>query len=143
MADLAVTAKRVAVVNPMDACIRPYIAGVGLTAGQSIFLQPAGTVALCDANVGGAEQFRGIALETVGAGQVVDVLEEGDVEGFDLSAINPDALVYASDNAGALATAASATKTVQVGRVSTLPSRDSSGVIKRVLRISIDVKRNW
>lgn len=142
MGDVAVTSKSVAVVNPLCAKIKPYLAGVALTAGQAVSLQANGTVGLCDANVSGAEQFRGIALETVGAGQVVDVLEEGEVEGFGLAAYNPDVLLYASNTAGALADAGG-TKVVQVGRVTVLPSRDSSGNIKKVLRVRVDVMRNW
>ena len=45
------------------------------------------------------------------------MLEEGWVTGFDVSSQAYDAPLYQSDTAGALADAASGTKTVAVGRV--------------------------
>ena len=120
-----------------------YFANAAIAAGQSVYETSTGTVDLASANTAGHEQFRGLALQSVGAGQAVDVIQKGAVEGFDLSGLAYDALVFQSDNAGNLATVASGTKTVQVGRVKPMPTKDSSGNIKKVLWVSSDMIRNW
>lgn len=145
MADIAVTAAQIAFARqPIDGTIiRPYIAGAAITAGQSVYVNSSGTVDLGDANAAGKEQFRGIALQTVGAGQAVDVLERGVCEGFAISGLAYDALVYQSDTAGSLADAASGTKTIRVGRVVPTTTRDSSGNIKKILYVQADMLNNW
>lgn len=116
MADITVTAARVAVIDPTKAEIFPAKAEVAITAGQAVYLTASGTVDLADANAAGAQQMRGIALETVSAGQTVDVLKRGRVAGFTVSGMAYDAQAFLSNNAGALADAAGA-MTVPAGRV--------------------------
>ncbi len=127
MADLTVTATKVAPVFPDQAEIRTYIAAVAVTAGQPVYINSSGKVALADANVGAAEHFRGIALETVGAGQPVSILRRGEVYGFDLSGVAFDAQVFVSDTAGSLADAAGTTSLV-AGRCQ--PLADSVNINK-------------
>lgn len=139
MADLTRTPAKVAPVRPQDSEIRTFVALVDIDYGQSFYVDPTtGKAGLCDCNASGHEQFRGIALTKAKAGQAFDGLMEGEVSGFDLSGVNYDAIVYASDTAGELATAAG-TKTVQVGRV--LPQSDSAGT--KVLYVDADMRRNW
>lgn len=142
MADLSVTAASVEAVFPDSAStvIRNFTSLNGISAGQSFFVDPTtGKADLCDANNAGHEQFAGIALRTVAAGETFRGLVRGEVYGFDLSGINYWGLVYQSDTAGALNDTASGTKTVQVGRVVSLNDSGKS----KVLFVSADMTRNW
>lgn len=140
MADITVTAAKVALVKPQEAEIFDMIAGEAITAGQAVYLDGTTRKALiADANVAGKQQFRGIAMKTVGAGQAVSVLKKGLVEGFDLSGLAGDAIAYLSDTAGALADAASVTKTVNCGRVVALTDANLS----KVMYIEADWLRAW
>jgi len=138
MADIVVTAAQVAVVNPHDAEIYDFIATEAITAGQAVYQLTTGKVGVADANAAGKQQFRGIALKSVGAGQAVSVLKKGMVAGFTLTSLNRDAVLYLSDTAGALADAAG-TMTVNCGRVFSLSDADLS----KVLYVSADWLRTW
>lgn len=142
MAAITSTAARVAPVfaNSPSTIIRAYTALAAIVAGQSVFGDPTtGKVDLCDANDTGKEQFLGIALRTVAAGETLNVLERGEVYGFDLSAVSYFGLVYQADVAGQLSTTVSATKTINVGRV--VPVNDSDKT--KILRVNADILRNW
>lgn len=106
--------------------IRSHIAGAGgIALGQAFYVDPTtGTALPTDASASGKYQVRGIALMTVGAGQAFDALERGYVGGLDVSGLAFDALVYVSDTAGKLATAAGTNSSV-AGRVAALTDRDS------------------
>ncbi len=119
----AITAANISVVNPMQAQIRTYIAAAALSIGEALYINSSGKADLCDGNAAGKYQFRGIALEGVGAGQAVSVLQEGILYGFDLSSQAYDASIFVGDTAGELADAAG-TKTIYVGRVVPLPDDD-------------------
>ncbi len=117
MADIALTAARIAVVFPEQAEIYDMIAAVALTKGQAVYQNSSGKAAVADANAGsGAEDFLGIALNAAGAGGAVSILKRGHVAGFTISQAY-DAPIYLSDTAGALADAPSATNPIPVGRV--------------------------
>ena len=118
MAAVAYTAAQIAPVDPIKCDIRTYIANVAITKGQPVYFvaASAGRVALADANAGGAQQFRGIALNAAAAGQAVDVLHEGAVYGFTLTALNVDAFVYLADAVGSYDDGVG-TMTVPCGRV--------------------------
>lgn len=139
MADISVTAAQVAVVFPHTAEIYDFIAAEAITAGQAVYQLTTGKVGVADANAAGKEQVRGIALKTVGAGQAVSVLKQGVVDGFSLTSLNADAILYLSDNAGALADTASVTKTVRVGRV----IRMSDANLTKALYVQADWMNNW
>lgn len=130
MADITVTAAQVAPLYPAKADIRSYIAAESITAGQALYILAAGTVGVADANTAGKQQFRGIALNSAGAGQAVDVLHAGEVAGFSVSSLNSDALLYLSDTAGSLNDAASATMTVRVGRIVPLSDKSKTEVVR-------------
>jgi hypothetical protein len=97
-----------------------------------------GKVAPADANGSGTIQVRGIALNGGGAGQAIDVLQDGECYGFSLSGLNYDAAVYLSNTAGALGTAAGSTSAV-CGRVAALS--DSS--LTKVLRVFVQWEADW
>ncbi|MDZ4766518.1 MAG: capsid cement protein [Chloroflexota bacterium] len=133
MADLTLTAAQIAPIYPQNAEIFDYLAAESITKGQAVYFTAAGKVGVADANAAGKQQFRGIALNTAGAGQAVSVLQRGHVYGFAVSSLNADAYAYLSDTVGALADAAG-TLTVRAGRVVALP--DSAGT----KALYIDVK---
>lgn len=132
MADLTVTKEKVAQVFPMEGLIRTYKAAVALDAGTPVYVDANGKANKADANgASPINRFRGITLETVGAGQDVDVISQGEIAGFDLSGLAYDAQVFVSDTAGALADAAGTTS-LPVGRVH--PMND--GAKTKVLRLT-------
>ena len=139
MADITVTAAQVSPIFPEKAEIVDVIASEAITQGQLVYLTTAGKAAVADANTAGKEQVRGIALKKAAAGQAVSILKRGHVAGFDVSAKNGDIALYLSDTAGAMADAASATKTVNVGRVAVLT--DKSGT--KVVYFEADWLRSW
>ena len=110
------TAGHVALADPIKTFIKSYVAAVAITAGQEVYILTTGKVGLADANDAGKIQARGIALQTVGAGFAVDVLHDGDLDGFDVASLNVDALLYLSNTPGGLDTAAGSTS-VAVARV--------------------------
>jgi hypothetical protein len=113
MTAIAVTTAKVA--GNITTKTRSYKAAEAITAGQAVYKLAAGTVGIADANASGKQQFRGIALETRGAGEAVLVAEEGPVEGFTFTQ-DVDVLIYLSDTAGGLDDGVG-TMTVPVGRV--------------------------
>lgn len=90
MAAISITAAEIGLVFPESAVVRTYIAAEALTKGQPVYYTAAGKVGLCDTNDAGKQQFRGIALDAAAAGQAVDVVQEGEVYGFDLSGEDAD-----------------------------------------------------
>lgn len=134
MADLTVTEKRVALVYPEEAnrATLQKIAAVTVTAGQSLYQNSDGKVALADANAAGAQQVRYVALTGGGAGSSISCVTDGILYGFDLSGMAFDATVFQSDTAGSLADAAG-TLSVPVGIVEGV---DNNGTIEKVLRFN-------
>ncbi len=108
-----------------------------ITKGQAVYQTSAGLAGVADANAGGKQQFRGIALSGGGIGQAIDVCIEGELYGFTLAG-NHDSLAYLSDTAGALADAAG-TMTVNAGRVWAVPDNPAT----KVLRILADEVTDW
>lgn len=138
MSAVALTAAQIAPVFADDCEIRTYIAGATITAGQAVYLNSSGDIDLADGNGSGTKQFKGIALNGGGTGQAIDVLRRGEVYGYTLTSIAYDALLYVSDTAGGLDTAAG-TVTVQVGRVSCLSDASRT----KVLFVDADMHRDW
>jgi hypothetical protein len=133
--------------------IFPGIAGAGTASGQSAAGCTAGFVYYLDPTTGtylpvttataGKYEWSGFALETVGPGQAVDLMGEGYLGGFDLSALAYNALVFANDAAGVIGTTAG-TNTVQVGRVTAMSDKDpATGLPSKVLYVRADMIRNW
>lgn len=87
MGNIAVTASKVAVVDPDKAWIDTYIAGVTITAGQFVYgIVSSGKVGLADEDASAeASWVIGVALQDAVAGQSLQVLRRGKVYGFTLS----------------------------------------------------------
>ena len=87
MADVVVTAAKVAVVDPDKALIDTYTAGVTITAGQFLYgIVASGYVGLADEATSAVTSWvLGVALNGAAAGEAVDVLCQGKVYGFTLS----------------------------------------------------------
>ena len=126
MADLALTAAQIGVVFPLMAQIFPFVAAETLTAGQICYVNTDGKLEAADANVGGEQQARVMALNGGGAGQAIDGLKEGHVYGFTITQAY-DAPIFLSDTIGLLADAAG-TLEVPLGIVA--PLTDGSTVTK-------------
>jgi hypothetical protein len=143
MGDISVNGAQVQMIYPDRAEAYDQIAAETLTGGAACYLTSAGKQGLADANASGKEQCTGVMIPNVasgvGAGQGFTLLRRGHVAGFDLSGLAYGALVYLSDTPGKLADAASATKTVRVGRVVALP--DSS--LTKALYIDADWSQNF
>lgn len=115
MADLTVTAAKVAPLNPLQSEFITFIAASAITAGQPCYQTSAGKAAPADANAAGLQQVRGIAVNAAAAGQPVDLIVKGLLGGFTISQAY-DTRIFVSDTVGALADAAG-TMSVPVGRV--------------------------
>jgi hypothetical protein len=131
MTAVSLTATKIAPVYAFDHEIYTFIAGTTITAGQAVALTIAtGKLEVADANgSGNAAQIRGIALNGGGAGDPIGVMKRGFIEGFTVSALAYDLVLYLSDTIGALDDSAGST-TVQVGRI--LPLPDSPTLTKCV-----------
>lgn len=123
MADIALGtgANAVRATHPRNAIIYDGLAGETITTGQLVYLASTGKYGVADANVAGKQQARGIALNDAGTGRPgLSILVKGTVAGFTTNMPAYDALVYVSDTAGALGTAAG-TLPGPVGRVIAVP----------------------
>ena len=89
MADIALTAAKIAVVDPDKAIIETYQAGVTITAGQFLYgIVSSGKVGLADEDASAeASWVLGMALDGAVAGQAVQVLRYGKVYGFTVSGL--------------------------------------------------------
>jgi len=128
MTVVTVTAAKVGAIWPLEAKIRTRIAAEALTAGDSVYVNSNGKVAKSNGGAAGTAKFRGVALETVGTGQAVSVQFEGEIGGYDVSALAYDAVVYPSDTAGKFDTAAG-TVSVIAGRVVPISDKDLTKVL--------------
>jgi predicted RecA/RadA family phage recombinase len=130
VANLTRIKAEVAIVYPDGNIIRDYVAAVAIEAGQPVYIDSNGKVALSDANDAAAEHFRGIALKDVAAGQAVSVMISGWLAGTGAgcTALAYDAIVYVSNDVGELADAAGGTS-LQVGRVVPVADKDKSKVL--------------
>lgn len=134
MADITRTAAQVSIVYPhYPNKIVSGIAVAAIEAGQPVYIDTAGKYGPADANVSTKDQFRGIALNTVAAGQPVSVLEDGYLYGYTLSGVAFDGLVYVSDTVGELADAAG-TASLAVGRVVARFGED--GTATKILKVT-------
>ena len=132
MANIALTAAQVGIVDPVKSTVKTYIAASTITKGQPVAQATGGTVAPADASTGGGylyEQVRGIALTAGGAGAAIDVLESGECYGFTVSGLNCGDLVYLSNDVGRIANGAG-NETVYMGRVTALADQSATKVTR-------------
>ncbi|HEU4327374.1 MAG TPA: hypothetical protein VFS21_29825 [Roseiflexaceae bacterium] len=135
MSAIALTSAQVAPIFPEDAEIFDFVADELVSAGQAIYGTTTGGAGLADADASGKDAFRGIALNSAGAGQAVSVLKKGHVAGFAVSGMAYNAPAYLSTTAGGLDTAAPGSGTTLIcGRV--VPMSDSART--KVLYIDAD-----
>lgn len=116
MADIAlVTANKVEVVESIEQMTLPT--DEAITAGMAVRLNTT-TGKFTKANGSGAAEARiyGIATKTVASGMPLTAIRQGVMDGWDLSGLAYDAVVYLSDTDGRLGDAAGTVSTV-VGRV--------------------------
>ena len=129
MADITRTKAKIGVVYPDKTEIDNGIAAAAIEAGQPVYIDSDGKYNLADADAAAADQFRGIALQTVGAGQAVSVLVRGELYGYTLAGAY-DSAVYVSNSVGELADAAGGTSLL-VGRVVAVHnSKDATKILK-------------
>jgi len=132
MADITRTKLQIAVVYPEKAVIDNGIAAAAIEAGQPVYIDSNGKYNLADADAAAADQFRGIALETVAAGQPVSVLVEGELYGYTLAGAF-DSQAFVSNTVGELADAAG-TASLAVGRV--VAVHPSFGTATKILKVT-------
>jgi len=116
MADIALTAARVETNRSKEGLIWPLLAEATITVGQLVYITATGGVGVADGNGSGTTAPIGVALTGGGAGQEIDVLVRGELEGFTIASLAYYDPIYMSDTAGALSTTAGSTSVV-VGRV--------------------------
>lgn len=116
MANLAlVTANKVSIVESNRQ--RTAVAAEAITAGAPVRIDTtAGTFTNSNGTTAPEARVFGIATRTVVAGEALTVLRNGILDGYDLSGMNYDAVVYVSDTDGRLADAAG-TVSAAIGRV--------------------------
>ena len=139
--EVALTAARIAAVDVLDGDTKiiSWVAVAALTEGQALYLVAAsGKSGVADANDSGKQQFRGIALQAVAAGQTVDILVRGRVYGYTVSGLSYDDPIYLSDTAGSLSTAVG-TMTVNCGRIIPINDKDRT----KVMYIDANWNRIW
>lgn len=137
MTAVAVVAAKVAMVDPIKCVTRSYIAAVAITRGQAVYINTSGKIDLADSNGSGTRQFRGIALDTVGANQACEVLHEGEVAGFTVSGLNADSLVYVGTTAGGLDTGTGGAAAARVVCMTDVPNNT------KVLRVFTRWESDW
>lgn len=93
------------------------VAAEAITAGFAVRLDTSsGKFTPANGSAAGEARIFGIALKSVAADEPVTAVRKGYLDGWDLSGMNYDAVVYLSDTDGRLDTAAGTVSTV-VGRV--------------------------
>jgi hypothetical protein len=137
MADIALTAAKIGLVDPMKAEVYTFLAAEAITKGQVVYMTTSGTVGVADANAANKQQAVGIALAAAGTGQAVDVCIKGMIYGFTLADQDYDDPLYLSDTAGKLEDSAG-TMTVPCGRVYPLSDKDKTKVFMAHFRIRED-----
>ena len=136
MTAIVVTAAEVSVRRPDIAEIVTVVAAEALTKGLALYQTTSGTFGIADANASGKQQFRGVSLEKVNAGEGLSMLKKGFLSGYTLGTYDDE--VYLSDTAGALDTAAG-TLLVKCGRV--VGSTDPD--LAQLLYVEADWLHEW
>ena len=115
MADLAlVSSGKVRVVESVIQMT--LVAAETITAGEAVRIDTAGKFTGSNGTTTTENRIYGIAKVSVAAGRPVTAIRKGVLDGFDVSGMAYDAIVYLSDTDGTLATSAGTVSTI-VGRV--------------------------
>jgi hypothetical protein len=138
MADIVRTAADVSITKDRGYAheIMSFIAGATIARGQPCYMNTTtGRVHPGDGSASGTANLRGIALNAARAGEAVDLLKRGWLEGYTLTQAY-DAAVYLSDTAGELSDTVG-TVTVAVGRVAPSTEVAADGTLKKLLYVDI------
>ena len=101
----------------MNLLVDPAKAAEAITAGAIVRIDTtAGKFTNGNGSSSTEVRIYGVALKTAAAGEPVTAIRKGVLDGWDLSGMNYDAAVYASDTDGRLDTAAG-TVSLVIGRV--------------------------
>ena len=95
MADIACTAAQVAPASTTFE-VKTYKAAAAIAKGQAVYLTNVGAVNLADAAQAPTMVKVGIALSNASAGQAVEVIRRGPLNGYDLAGLAYGAAVYVS-----------------------------------------------
>lgn len=119
--------------------IRSVLGSAAINGGTAVYINASGQAAAADSASATTAQFAGIAIPRMnngyacGQNQACEIVEEGEVEGFDLSGMAYWAPVYLQDGGG-LGTAAG-THSAIVGKVVPTSELDASGNPKKLLYV--------
>lgn len=136
MADIVVTAAKVAVVFPDEAEIYNVVLAEAVTKGLALYQTTSGTYGKAQADTVAKRQWRGVSLEAANAGEGISMLKQGILAGYTLATYDDE--VYLSDTAGAFSTTPG-TLLVKCGRVISLADPD----LTEVLYVEADWLREW
>jgi hypothetical protein len=139
MADRTMTAANIAIPDPHNSEIHAFLMDdpTADLLGKPVYVKSNRKVALAQAN-GGGKLFQAIGVVVSRRGRAVSVLKRGFLEGIDCENMTAGDPLFLSDTAGAIADAASGTKTVPMGRA--MPCTDGTGVSNDVRLLAyIDV----
>lgn len=129
MGDIAVTAAKVAMVDPMKCDTFTGIAGETITAGQVVYgIIASGKLGLADEDASAEKSaVLGVALNGGGAGSAIEVLRKGKVYGFTLAGHAYWLACSLSNTAGALLDTGASTNIV--ARVEPMSDNDLTKVL--------------
>lgn len=140
MTAIVATAAQVAPVNETQPEIKAYIAAAAITAGQAVYVTSTGKVNLAKADAVGTAKCVGIALQTVGAGSAVDVIQRGGLAGLAMSGAYGAAVYVSAATAGTLDDAiitGTGNVVTPIGVVSSMSDPD----LTKVLWVAVDLLR--
>jgi hypothetical protein len=137
MADISlVTANRVEVVG-IPVRQLTLAAGEDITAGAPVTQNSTGKLVNSDANGSSPlNRVQGIATRTVKSGQSVTAIQEGRLDGYDLSSYAYGDPIYVSDTVATLASG-SGTTSLQVGRVEAAAGQPITSAHDKILAVNI------
>lgn len=98
MAVVTFNTKAISRLIPQQDRVFDGILGASLDAGVPVFENASGVLVQSDAGAAGTARFDGILLETADAKQGASFLKEGFLEGYDVSGLAVNTLVYVDDN---------------------------------------------
>lgn len=119
--------------------IRSLIGGASIQGGTPVYVDANGLAQPASSLTAATAQFAGIAMPRMnsgyacGSGQACEVVEAGEVEGFNLAAAPYWAPVYLSDDGGV--GLAAGTHAAQIGRVVPTTDRDANGNLRKLLMV--------
>ncbi len=136
MSDTAlVTANTVHVVESVIQMTLP--AAEAITAGNAVRIDAtAGTFTKANGTAAGEARIYGIAVKTAAAGMPVTAIRKGVMDGWDLTGMSYDDIVYLSNTDGALGTTAGTVSTV-VGRVIPTTGETLGTSYKKILFVDL------